>query len=249
MKKNSIFIQAAALVLMMSAYPLTAVEIPLDSTGGSAPQSGGQPQSVSVGYVDMDKVFAQHPMTKRLKEEFIAEVDKRKKEIADMQAAADKAQQVIVSSQTEVSQLKSTLTVLRLTLASGTTTSAVSVSTAAASGAVISSPTINVQAFASMDTMVAKEKDIKDREAAIALMQQNYEKQKQEILKRIKQNKDDLVALEEKNTASVLADLYSIVQKMADEEGMGVIFDKSSMLCGQTCSDMTQKVLDRLKGR
>ena len=108
---------------------------------------------------------------------------------------------------------------------------------------------VSTQPVTSAETIAAKEKIIKDNETTVAAIQQDYEKQIQDISKRIKQNKEDLIKLEEKNTAAVLSDLYAIVQKMADAEGMGVIFDKNSMLCGQTCKDMTPKVLERLKGR
>ncbi|MGA2090647.1 MAG: hypothetical protein ABSH12_04210 [Endomicrobiales bacterium] len=276
MNRSVTLFRNAVCALFFSVSVVSAIEIPLDHPGGGTISPDGQTQSVSVGYVDMDVIFAQHPMTKRLKEEFLAEVDKRKKEIATMQATANTMEQVIVSSRAIIAQEKSSLNILKLTLASGTTSASLTTSTTAPSSSaavpsvalssqsVTTAPSVSVssqpaaaahsvavssQSFATVDTMVAREKDIKDKEADLVIMQQNYDKQKIEIAKKIKQNKEELVALEKKNTDTVLADLYLIVQKMADDENIGVVFDKNSMLCGQTCKDLTSKVLDRLKGR
>ncbi|MCX5778099.1 MAG: OmpH family outer membrane protein [Elusimicrobia bacterium] len=246
---KSSFVPSVLLVLAIGSSSGMAVDISLDPAGGTSAVNGQSP-AVSIGYVDMDAVFAQHPMTKRLKEEFLAEVDKRKREIGTLQAAADALHQVIISSQTDINQEKSAVALMRATVgANAAGSGTVVVSTAVPAQQPPLTLGVSTQPVTSAETIAAKEKIIKDNETTVAAIQQDYEKQIQDISKRIKQNKEDLIKLEEKNTAAVLSDLYAIVQKMADAEGMGVIFDKNSMLCGQTCKDMTPKVLERLKGR
>lgn len=234
-----ILVALSSLIVLSSAI-CSAIEIPLNGASATSPAPTGQSGGMNVSYIDMDAVFSHHPMTKRLKESFLQEVDKRKKEIADLQATADATYQVIVASQAAAAQQRSALAVLRLTLSSRTTSNDLEVSTAPAAG--------NVP-FSAVDAIVAQEKAIADAESAITALQQDYERQKQDIARRALQNKEDLIALEEKNTAMVLQDIYTIIQKMADEEAVDVVFDKNNMLCGQSCKDMTQNVLDRLKGR
>lgn len=231
---------AVSFLLSLTPAVVAAVEIPLDGVSSGSAAQNGQTSTMNVSYVDMEAVFSQHPMTKRMKAEFLQEVDKRKKEIADLQAAADAAYQVIVASQAVAAQQRSALAVLRLTLSSRTTSNDLEISSAPAAG--------NVP-FSAVDAIVSQEKAIADTESAITALQQDHERQKQDLARRITQNREDLIALEEKNTAMVLQDIYTIVQKMADEEAVDIIFDKNNMLCGQSCKDMTQNVLDRLKGR
>ena len=52
--------------LFLTGGAARAVEISLDKTGSS----GGNTQSLNIGFVDIEKIFNEHPMTSRLKTEF-----------------------------------------------------------------------------------------------------------------------------------------------------------------------------------
>jgi Skp family chaperone for outer membrane proteins len=243
-----------AVAAMLAASPAVfGIQIPLER---NTVISGGK-ETTSIGYVDIEKVFAEHPMKKRLQEEFQADVEKRKKDITDIDKSIGDLEKVIISSTTDVNRAKLELDILRAQVAQqpqspattgllpGTTASMQQQPSAAASSGTVTGapPAVNTA------VIQGKEAALKDKETGLTELKKELDKKKDEISLHIKQNKSELAALEEKNTAAVLADIYGILQKVATDEGVTVIIDKNDVLYGQSTRDLTSKVLERLAGR
>jgi Skp family chaperone for outer membrane proteins len=242
---------AALAVVLFVCGSAAAIEIPL-GTVRPAPEGAAAPeQSGAIAYVNVDKVFAEHPMTKRLKNEFLAEVEKRRKEIDDMQNAINEEQRVILSSATQVTQAKAQLQQLRSkTGAAASPTEPVTAPLPAPTTGTAESAVAPAADSADAAALVsAKESEIRDKEAGIELMKQNVDKMKQYMEARLQTSKQDLQALEEKNTDDVLADIYHLLEKVARDENVTLILNKDDILYGQSVKDLTPKVLERLQGR
>ena len=249
-KITKAFIFSLLLTLCCMAT-VRAVEIPLDGRIGTSAEGGG---TASIGYVDIEKIFAEHPMTARVQAEFQAEVEQRKKEISDLERSVADLQRIIVSSTTEVARMRTELETLKTKgLAPATTVQVpllpgmeVSSSTQQAASAAPQQK----QSSADMNALVAaKEQEIKEKEAGIDALNQESAKKKEEIKQQTKQIKEDLVSLEEKKTITVLNDLYRVLERIATEESITIIIDKNDVLYGQPGQDLTQKVRERLQGR
>lgn len=239
---------------LVAVAGVDAIEIPLER--GTA-FGGGTAQQSSIGYVDIEKLFAEHPMKKRLQDEFQAEVQKRKNEIVELDKSINDLTKVIVSSTTELNRAKLELEILKTqagpqeagaALTPGTTVQqqeggAVAQSTAAVQQQQRKAPVIDPA------LLQGKEAAIRDRETGLDALQKELDKRKDTLAQRIGQNKGELEQLEEKNTAAVLADLYQVLQKAANDEGVTIVIDKNDVLYGQTARDLTDKVRERLQGR
>lgn len=256
-----------------------AMEIPVDSS----PVSQENASTGNIAYLDIEKVFNEHPMTKRMKEEFKADAETRKKEIQDMEASIGQLQKVIVSTTTEMIQLKTQLALLKNSKSAaanmqvGISTTApdvlqgviissspaeVPLSTSAISivPPIIATSTPSVAISSSQPEAISNEaasaivyekfeRDIKEKEDALNSFNAEISKKKDDIAQKIKQNREDLTKLEEKQTQKVLADIYRILENIARDNNLAIIVDKDNVLYGPPNQDVTEKVLDRLQGR
>jgi Skp family chaperone for outer membrane proteins len=212
------------------------VEIPLDRSAFSTETSTGIAPT-AVAYVDMQKVFSEHPLTKRYQDEFKADVEKRKKEIDDLENQIAALNKIIIASTTVLGQAQADIQTLKSApLATGTT---------AAFGNQQSSPTVCVAPAA----LAAKQNEAKAMGDDIDKMRQQMKEKREEINTKITQGKEELTRLEERQTADVLADLYRIFERISREQNITLIFDKTNILYGRDARDMTTEVLDRLRGR
>lgn len=243
MRKKQFVILLSCIALC--AASLNAVEISLDNF-----KVEGSKSSSNIGYVDMDKIFQSHPLTKRLQDDFAAEADKRKKVIDEAQKDISETERIISSSSTITIQVKIELDALRINFAQLQAQPAVqpvAASTEAAAAVSVSTEPAKPVIDAAM--VAAKENELKEIEKGIEAMKKDLEKKRYELGKLIERNRKDLEELEEKHTASVLQDLYDILEKITVEENLSMIVDKNNVLYGHPGQEYTDKVLERLRGR
>jgi Skp family chaperone for outer membrane proteins len=220
-----------------------SVEIPLDKHP-EAVTNTTQQGSANIGYVDIDKVFAEHPMTKRLKDEFCITADKKKSELRSIQMEIGRLEQIIVSSTTIVNRSKEEILILKN---AGSKIAPPVVQSTSTSRQVIQS-TASAKPL-SLQEMAEKERSIPEMEKGIEELRKKIEAKKLEVPKMLESEKECLTKLEEDQTNSVLADIYSVLEKVAEEEDVTIIIDKNQLLYGKSVRDLTEKVLDRLRGR
>ncbi len=218
-----------------------AVEIPLGAATVNVAASSETAQGMTgaVGYVDIDRVFREHPLTQRSREEFKQEVEKRRREIDGMRRAITDAESMIVSSTTIIEGERSEIESLRSRAVSAPLTPSTTAQTIFPEAAGGAAPEI----------IAEKETALKAGESELELMKKNLASMRSDLEARVQKDKEGLVSLEEKQTSDVMADIYHILEKIAREEGITVVFDKNNILYGSTVRDVTEKVLERLKGR
>jgi Skp family chaperone for outer membrane proteins len=288
MNKTRKFLLSAILIIL-SAVPLFSAQILLDKRSADT----GSTAKVNVGYVDIEKIFKEHPMTLRLKNECLQKADDKKKILTDMQNAVKLMNDMIITSTTVMNQLKSDLepkpeqitvvstqttapviepvAVLQAPVSTNTvinlpgmtsyktaksTESAVSVSTATVKPvpSVIEKTAAIVQSTSTVKQLSDSEK--KDKEAQLKEIDKWIENTKKEIEKAQNalitesvKDQDDICKMEEENTNKVLEDIYKVLERVAEDENISLIVDKNQILYGQSAKDLTDKVLERLRGR
>jgi Skp family chaperone for outer membrane proteins len=59
---------------------------------------------------------------------------------------------------------------------------------------------------------------------------------------------DDLKAFEKQQSQFILGNLYKSLKELADEEQVAIVVDKSSVLYGSSAIDLTDKLLNKVRG-
>ena len=230
MKKIKQYIFLAVFISICYPVSVISVEIPLGGSTGVL----GSAEIANIGYVDIDLIFREHPMKKRLQAEFKSVYDKKMKESAELKVKIGKLRKVIVSSSTYVENLKSETDILQ----SNTQVKDVVTGTAA-----VSVPSVSPEIIKDMQNKIKlAKKDILKMKEAISKEELGYEKF-------IESARKDLLKLEQKHTSKVLADIYYLLEKVAIDENITIIVDKNNILYGKTAKDLTSSVLERLQGR
>jgi len=199
--KKLLYITIAATILKCFLLNYShALNIPLGKSDG---------KSTAVGYVDMELIFQEFPETKKAKQEYYAEVEKRRKALSDQEAEIERINQRLVVLKTTLEDL----------LVATSTSTAVDSST----------DTVHFQESESLETELAKKKD-------------ELEISRKKAVK-------ELEKLEENRSLQILGRIYNILKDLAQEEGISMVVDKTSILYGSEAVDLTYKLRNRLRGR
>jgi len=243
---------AAAIVSPLIPFLGNAVEIPLGGSvimQGEVKESAGKYAAVGIAYVDIEMIFNEHPMTQRLKSDFETAVANRKKELADMTTQIADMKRIMVSSTTEIDLLKNHVELMKKALNEKPpeptvvvlpgTTNTITIMPQISSSTVKGDPVL----------IVSEEKQIAALESGTEQMKTDLLKKSDEVERYRKKIKEEIVALEETNTQRVLNDIYKMLEKIAVEENLTIVVDKSNVLYGQASQDLTEKLRDRMRGR
>ena len=223
MKKRLYIIIALTTLNFAITNALKALEIPLGKAEG---------KSTTVGYVDMELIFQEFPETKKAKQEYYAEVETRRKMLAGQEE--------------DIAKLNQRLLVLKTTLES------LVISTSAAAEAGVESST---EAAGGEEAAPEAGKSEIEKSSATATKPEleKLEKEpdeKKEALETTKQKAvKELEELEESRSLQILGRIYNILEELAQEEGISMVVDKSSILYGSEAVDLTHKLKNRLRGR
>ena len=195
--------------------------------------------SSKIAYVDMEKAFTEHPLSGRAKEDFTVEVEKRKNDLLTMENDLLKLQSDLKAKEVEIRDTQGKIDLLKTEPPLATSTSTI---INKSTGSAFSSDKMT-------ELLKSTEDEIKVKQDEYKAISVNIEKKRAEIADKNKKNKDELCALEECKSAEVLKDIFQIVNKIAQEEGIEMIIDKNDVLFAQPYQDITEKVLDRMRGR
>ncbi|MCK9582592.1 MAG: OmpH family outer membrane protein [Endomicrobiales bacterium] len=196
-----------------------------------------------IAYVDMERAFVEHPLSSRSKEEFTVEVEKRKDELLAMENELLKLQSNLVAKEAEIKDAQDKMNLL-------STESPVIESTSSLSSIRASTSTASSLSSEKMTELLkSTEEEVKIKQSEYNAISINIEKKRAEIADKNKKNKDELCTLEECKSAEVLKDIFQIINKVAQDEGISMIIDKNDILFAQPYQDITDKVLDRMRGR
>lgn len=275
--KKCFFCLLLCTILFYNKTKSYSIEIPLDGNTVIGQNNSNGNGKNSIGYVDIERAFNEHPMRKRMISEFNSEVEKRKKYFADTEAVIADMERIVVSSTTQIDQIKKEIEMSKKTvsitetkkiLLPGTTSyipaanfESAAVTNVNLSTSIITTPAVPTETITSFNRVQVstysltpaeianREKDINNIENGISAMKKDILKKREELNTIIKDNKNELIKLEEKQTETVMADLYSLFEKIAKEENLVIILDKNNVLYGHQVHDITDKVIERLQGR
>lgn len=235
MKKYTLLFLLLGVLITISQ----AADISLNNSPASEDKT-----EVNVGYVDVNVLFKEHPMTAQMKEEFLKEAEKRKQNYQDICNKLSAKENMLVSSTAELKQLKLDLENIKknqtqVVQSSGTNQGKSSQGTA------VDSAKINDL----NDVIKKKEILIAEKEKGMETIRTDIEKEKAEISELRKKHKEELEKFENKQTEIVMADLYQVIEEVAKEENLSIILDKNNILYGKSAKNITDKVKRRLQGR
>jgi Skp family chaperone for outer membrane proteins len=244
MKKNIFRFSQVSLVFIFTLVFFVlrsyAMEIPLER------QSVEPGARMNIGYVDIDKVFKENSMTQRYKEEFQAEVARRKAAIDALQGCLDNMQRVIIASSTVIGQLKGQVELKKKLIAINS--EQIASTNQLLKGATAQAATTVPAPQAKDADPASLEADIKQQETELEDTKKMCDLKSSELEAALSKNRDELLKLEDKNTSEVLTDIYHVIQKVAEEEDVTIILDKNEVLYGKEVRDLTDKVIERLHG-
>jgi Skp family chaperone for outer membrane proteins len=185
-------------LLIGAGLSARALEIPLKhgGRGGSA-----------VAVVDMEKIFQEFPETKKARADYYAEVERRRRDLAQMEIELEELGREIPAP--------SAGTAAGVALTTGTPLAA--------------SLGFAVPPRAPLDPSVLADK----REA--------LEKARREAAQA-------LTALEDERSARIMGKLQRALTQLAEEKGIALVVDKSTILYGEAAVDLTDALSRRVRG-
>jgi len=173
------------------------------------------------GVVDMQKIYQLYPQTLNAKDDYLKKLEEKK--------------DFLSKKQQELEKIKNQIAVLETTFKSAppsdmrTSTSATTIaaSTSTASPKVSTDTLTNKSLPELKNDLQAKEADYVDAR---------------------KLAEEDLKAFEKQQSQFILGNLYKSLKELADEEQVAIVVDKSSVLYGSSAIDLTDKLLNKVRG-
>ena len=226
----------AALLILLSAAPARAIELSLEEN---------RAERGSVGYVDLQRLFAVSPDAQRAKDGFQELVRQAEERVNLRKAELLKLHQQLDAVRSERDELIKTST--PSTPAVVVSTPAVDASTAIAlpgmSGAGAppppvavapsSGPTLGQRLLEFNGKIIGLQSDVARKEAEVTLESDDAHR--------------GLLDIEGRKTDQVLARLYRAIAEVSRREGVSVVVDKTTILYGHPAVDMTDRVLKFLR--
>ena len=184
-----------------------------------------------VGVVDMNRILEEYSKSQKLQKELQLFKENKKAEIAELEKEVENLLKKKLELNVEIEQLKQQVKQLEVSVSSSEVMqSSVSVQT--------SDITSQLQQIKS--TIEAKQKNIDEIEKTIS--------DKKEQLKQKQKDIDlEVEKMKEKFEMEIYAELYNVIKKVAEEEGLNIVIDKSGILYGESKIDITDKVLKLIK--
>lgn len=184
-----------------------------------------------VGVVDMDLVLSEHAKSKEFQKEIKFFEENKRLELVSYEKEIEDLIKKKIEIFNEIEQLKQQLLQYDKIFTNTDTT--------------VDSATTNLQ---------EKEQEIQQIKNNIDSKQKNIEEiekniaEKKELLKQ-KQNEIELEIekMKQKYEIELFANLYDIIKKVASQEGLNIVIDKSGILYGESKIDITEKVLKMIK--
>lgn len=184
---------------------------------------------IRIGVVDMDKLMNEHPYAKKVQQDIVLYKENKTAEITTLEKEVEELLKQKLAIITEIEQLKTQFDIIK--------------STQTEQNVEFSTPTVQtdtqqLQQLAS--TIETKQKNLDELNRTIEEKNLQIKQKKQEI-------ETEVVKMKQKSEVLLYAELYKIIQQIAQEEGLNVIINKSGILYGEPDVDITEKVIKKLK--
>jgi Skp family chaperone for outer membrane proteins len=201
---------------------------------------------IRVGVVDMDKILTNYDFAKKWDENFQSFKTAKQTLIMELDKELDDLVRKKIALRTEIDQLQMQLEQLEKTYQQKVEVSTFSISLSTESGMVENSSYIveddkykeNVSQL--KNTILAKQKDFDEISKSVEDKKGQIESKKQLIQEEILQYKDKI-------ESEIYAHLYNIIEKVAKQEKLNLVIEKSGILYGVSEIDITEKILKLLR--
>jgi len=184
-----------------------------------------------VGVVDMNRILEDYSKSQKLQKELQLFKENKKAEIAELEKEVENLLKKKLEITVEIEQLKQQVKQLEVSVSS----SEVMQSSASAQTSDITSQLQQIKS-----TIEAKQKNRDEIEKTISDKKEQLEQKQKDIDLEVEKMK-------EKFEMEIYAELYNVIKKVAEEEGLNIVIDKSGILYGESKIDITDKVLKLIK--
>jgi len=184
-----------------------------------------------VGVVDMNRILEDYSKSQKLQKELQLFKENKKAEIAELEKEVENLLKKKLEITVEIEQLKQQVKQLEVSVSS---------SEVMQSSSSVQTSDITSQLQQIKSTIEAKQKNRDEIEKTIS--------DKKEQLKQKQKDIDlEVEKMKEKFEMEIYAELYNVIKKVAEEEGLNIVIDKSGILYGESKIDITDKVLKLIK--
>jgi len=184
-----------------------------------------------VGVVDMNRILEEYSKSQKLQKELQLFKENKKAEIVELEKEVENLLKKKLEITVEIEQLKQQVKQLEVSVSS---------SEVMQSSASVQTSDITSQLQQIKSTIEAKQKNIDEIEKTIL--------DKKEQLKQKQKDIDlEVEKMKEKFEMEIYAELYNVIKKVAEKEGLNIVIDKSGILYGESKIDITDKVLKLIK--
>lgn len=219
MKKISFFLLFAATTYILQ--PTSSHAVPVSRA------QVAQRRGIVIATVDLERVFAAYPATKKAKEELGRLILIKENEIATKRAE-------VFALTEEIAKLKSTEPAPPAPPPPPETLPGMPASTQTMVTTPLDTPPPSTPTPAMTPEAISqREVDLKRKKEELKLLERGAEK--------------NLEDLEQAKTKTILAQIYIGLRELAQEKGVDMIVDKNSILWGASKLDLTDPLLQKLK--
>ncbi len=219
-----------------------SVEIPIEGSSGGA---------VSIACVDMEKLFKEYPKVEQSKKEYETLKKEKQTELEEKEIEIKNIQEEIKNIEKEIENIKESIHKIsesEIVQPIEISTAPVEILISTDTEILISTETFSETITTSTFT-VSKTTDIATLEIQLQEKKNIIEEKNKEYKELEEKIKKELKEFETSKTMAIMADLYKIIKELAEEENISIVVEKQNILYGLPNTDITDKVIDRLRGK
>lgn len=200
---------------------------------------------IRVGIIDMDRVLASYDLAKKWEENFQSFKTAKQLSLLEVERELDDLVRKKISLKTEIEQLQIQLEQLQKTylqkndLYNEKKTLSIEIDSGTVSTEVQDGKyEENINQL--KNTILLKQKDFEE-------ITKSVEEKKEQIKNKKYLIEEEILQYKEKIEAEIYSHLYNIIEKVAKQEKLNIVIEKSGILYGVSDIDITDKVLKLLK--
>ncbi len=186
---------------------------------------------IRIAVVDMDKILDSVPQVKSIEEEYFKLKQSKEKEISELQQEIEELIKKRILIQTEISMLETQIQQINKKIFSSTST--------------VEGETADLEQEVK-EKVKQLESDIEVKRKNLHELEKEVEEKKNLIEEKKRGIEVELKKFKDKKEAEIYGFLYTIIEKIAEEEKINIVIEKSSILYGVPEIDITDKVIKYL---
>ncbi|MCS7230930.1 MAG: OmpH family outer membrane protein [Elusimicrobiota bacterium] len=188
---------------------------------------------IRVGVIDINKVISEFPLAQKAQQEIELFKQNKLSELSVIEKELEDVLKQQINLTTEIEQLKHQIKQIETEIQTSTLT-------ISSTGTIVNADEKSIRIQQIKDEIIKKQKNLEQIDQAITEKKEKIKSEKEKIEKEIEEKK-------QKYEVEIYIELYKIIQKIAQQEKLNLIIDKSGILYGESQIDITQKVINLIK--